>query len=73
MTYAVGILCILLFVFSVISFLVGMQDGWKQGYERGQIDALNGKVKYHKQENEDGEIIWEKEEEPKKQSVNNPT
>lgn len=27
-------------------------------YRRGQIDALNGRIKYQKEENEDGEIIW---------------
>ena len=32
-------------------------------YRQGQIDALNGKVKYEKKENKDGEIKWVKIEE----------
>lgn len=27
-------------------------------YERGQIDAINGKIKYEKYETENGEIRW---------------
>ena len=27
-------------------------------YRKGQIDALNGKIKYEKQENEIKEIVW---------------
>lgn len=28
------------------------------GYRQGQIDCLNNKIKYEKQENEEGEITW---------------
>ena len=27
-------------------------------YRKGQIDALNGKIKFEKKENSEGEIVW---------------
>jgi hypothetical protein len=38
----------------------------KDHYRKGQIDALNGKIKYEKRENEDGETVWEKIKSDKK-------
>lgn len=35
----------------------------KEGYKKGQIDALRGIVKYELKRNEDGEEVWTKIEE----------
>jgi hypothetical protein len=31
---------------------------FREKYKQGQIDALNGKIKYHKSFNDDGELVW---------------
>jgi hypothetical protein len=45
----------------LLGFMFTLKFVFKEGdYMRGQIDAINGKVKYEKRENEDGELVWEK-------------
>ena len=36
-----------------------------ESYRRGQIDALNGKIKYKKAANRDAETVWTKIKETK--------
>lgn len=31
----------------------------KQGYKQGQIDAINGNIKYHKVTHKDSTVTWE--------------
>lgn len=48
--------------FSLITTLAvidKIQDSYEEGYKDGQVDALTGKIKYHKVENEDKELVWE--------------
>lgn len=54
-------LIVLIFGGFVVGYMLGeLTTG---SYKQGQIDALNGKIKYEKRENEDGELVWE--EKPK--------
>ena len=43
----------------VFGLLLLMSWVWvDEGCKQGQIDCLNGKVKYEKQLNDDGETVW---------------
>ncbi len=48
-------LCLILIGFSIGQ---SVPNDWE--YKQGHVDALNGKIKYEKKENEDGETIWVK-------------
>ncbi len=48
----------LLAIVIIATFHIDLTDR----YRKGQIDALNGKVKYEKRENDDGEMVWVKKE-----------
>lgn len=49
---------ILLCVVILVMLIVMMYCCYYEGYQHGQIDALNGKIKFEKKENEDGETVW---------------
>ncbi len=49
----ITLFCLWLFV-EILGFLLN------EGYKQGQIDSLNGKIKYKKERNEDGEEVWTK-------------
>ena len=34
-------------------------DSWKRGYKKGQIDAINGKIKFKLIKYPDGSKIWQ--------------
>lgn len=46
--------------FVVICFLIALAASslYTMGYRAGQIDALNGAVKYELHTNDDGETVW---------------
>lgn len=48
------------FVFGIVTIFAGSILIWAidLSYRRGQIDALNGVIKYENQVNEDGETVW---------------
>lgn len=50
------------FVFFVggiaVSLFIDQILNRNDNYRQGQIDALNGKIKYEKKENKDGETVW---------------
>lgn len=54
-------------LFMIVGIMIGLTIGMaipdkqkeKLKYKEGQIDALNGKVKYELKENDDKEIVWE--------------
>lgn len=39
--------------------LVSYMNGWEAGYWRGQIDAINGVIKYELVKQPDGSVEWE--------------
>lgn len=43
---------------AVISLMFSISIYGDKRYKQGQIDALNGKIKYERKENENREIIW---------------
>ena len=45
-------------IFSIVWIIFIAYVCYKNGYEDGQIDALNGNIKYEKKENNRGEITW---------------
>jgi hypothetical protein len=48
--------------FIIVLFLIFVifisKDKYKEGYKDGQVDAINGKVKYELKENEDKTTDW---------------
>lgn len=50
-----GTFVLLGFLIAVLLYVILPGD---KGYKQGQIDALNGKVKYKKEKNQDGETVW---------------
>ena len=63
---AIGFLVLLVgdseesFVFGIVAIFAGaiLILAIDLSYRRGQIDALNGVIKYEKQTNSDGETVW---------------
>ena len=43
--YVIGFLIVVL-LFGIIIYATIEEGGYKNGYRKGQIDALNGKIKY---------------------------
>jgi len=52
-----------LFVLFFGALFIGYNDGVGAGYKRGQVDCLNGKVKYELKTNEDKSVEWVEKEE----------
>lgn len=53
-----GMLGLLAVIVFVVLFAAEMR-----GYEKGQIDAINGEIKYHLIEQPDQTVVWERVEE----------
>lgn len=52
-----------MFILSVYSIITVKKQGLEDGYKQGQIDAMQGKIKYRLSRNENGEEVWTKIEE----------
>lgn len=57
------LLVAVMFVSSIYSIITAKKQGSEDGYKQGQIDALQGKIKYRLSKNENGEEVWTKIEE----------
>jgi len=56
----IQVVLVIAFLFVIgCAILDKIDSSYDDGYKQGQVDALLGKIKYHKVENEDKELVWE--------------
>jgi len=53
-----------------LMYIINKGKFYDEIYKRGQIDAINGRVKYEKMTNEDGETYWREIKKDPKQKIN---
>jgi len=53
-----GLFAAILFVIFLGALFITYNNGVDVGYKQGQVDCLNGKVKYELKTNEDKSVEW---------------
>lgn len=60
MVYLISVIVIFAIIaLPIIAYSIGDEDGYREGYKQGQIDALSGSIEYELRENKDGSKTWE--------------
>lgn len=57
-----GLVAVAVMIMCLLGYGLGAYAGWNQGYYDGQVDAINGTIKYELVTQKDGTSNWSKKQ-----------